>query len=902
MEPKISLEYNSAGGNGYLGKGWGIGGLSVITRCPSTVAVDKKVRAVHLDAQDQYCLDGQRLIKIGSNGSQTEYRTQINNYSKVIAHETDRSRYGPESWTVYTKSGLIYEYGVVESNSGTEKNYSKIIANYHDVHTKRSKSLSQSVDADQIVLSWAVSSIRDITDNGNIIEFFYNYDKKNRERYIKKITYSGGRVEFEYDKGSGTRRDTISGYLAGSRYQISKLLSLIRIYDTEDNNIETYGLEYQTNTKYTQLTKIRHLINGVEIQPLDITWSEESYKSASYQMKEQTFNSVNKIFALADWENNGSAYLASIVNENATVHTLSDINGDGFIDKVLYDVQGDKTLHVAFGGINTELKYKEIATIGKDMGFDPNFIFFIDVDNDGKSDFVAAKEGGIYISLGTGSSFPAPKKVQGLDLTNLKKSDTPIYLVDLNKDGLPDIIHFNTNFVEISYNDNGHFQPFQTVVDLGQSFTQADGWQGTNDYGEDNFPRRFADVNGDGYLDLIGFDQTGVKVAINAGNGFEAPYHASIDFGYDDNWREGLRKRIIADINNDGYADIVGFGADKTYIYYGNGKRETDKGFEYINDIDDFSTNKGWGKETYRGLYDINNDGTLDIVGFKDHKLIQYISDQRFHVVTAFNNHKDQSLTLYYSSLMVDNIYQKGSESIYGVTLTPPMLVVSNVAVHDGDSIDNEVVDEYRYSGYRVDRVRGALGFERVKKIHKTTTDPSKNIQSVTEYYQGFPYIGMVHYIYSGFALPINAPYSGEVISSTSNSMDYFNFYAKVYDVYLKTGYNSDHLTGAGTLTENSIYNDGTGNIHTSTVKTYNINNSSETYYATATTNEYADNKEVWLIGRLSKATVEYGRSDSDEVITKLSSFEYDPNSGLLTKESVEPNQEKRSIGSEPYF
>ncbi|EJL83318.1 virulence plasmid B protein, partial [Polaromonas sp. CF318] len=64
MEPKLELAYNSQGGNGLLGMGWSLSGLSAIGRCPRTMAVDGVRGGVNLDMNDRYCLDGQRLILV----------------------------------------------------------------------------------------------------------------------------------------------------------------------------------------------------------------------------------------------------------------------------------------------------------------------------------------------------------------------------------------------------------------------------------------------------------------------------------------------------------------------------------------------------------------------------------------------------------------------------------------------------------------------------------------------------------------------------------------------------------------------------------------------------------------------------------------------------------------------
>lgn len=68
VAPKMSLNYSSQAGNGALGKGWSIGGLSSISRCRATreagdfiengQPIDGSPPPMNFSATDKYCLDG----------------------------------------------------------------------------------------------------------------------------------------------------------------------------------------------------------------------------------------------------------------------------------------------------------------------------------------------------------------------------------------------------------------------------------------------------------------------------------------------------------------------------------------------------------------------------------------------------------------------------------------------------------------------------------------------------------------------------------------------------------------------------------------------------------------------------------------------------------------------------
>lgn len=111
MQPALSINYQSSAGNGLLGVGWGLGGLSEIERCNKTFVQDNSTDAVALTTADRFCLDGNKLrLTSGAYGvSGSTYQTEIETFSQVTAYGTAGN--GPAYFTVEAKDGLIYEYG-----------------------------------------------------------------------------------------------------------------------------------------------------------------------------------------------------------------------------------------------------------------------------------------------------------------------------------------------------------------------------------------------------------------------------------------------------------------------------------------------------------------------------------------------------------------------------------------------------------------------------------------------------------------------------------------------------------------------------------------------------------------------------------------------------------------------
>src|SRR6185437_10343167 len=90
LQPHLALVYNSQAGNGYMGVGWNLAGLSSIYRCNKTYAQDGAPSAPSLSTSDALCMDGQRIFLTGGTYGQpgSMYQTEVANFANVTASGT----------------------------------------------------------------------------------------------------------------------------------------------------------------------------------------------------------------------------------------------------------------------------------------------------------------------------------------------------------------------------------------------------------------------------------------------------------------------------------------------------------------------------------------------------------------------------------------------------------------------------------------------------------------------------------------------------------------------------------------------------------------------------------------------------------------------------------------------
>ncbi|WP_437983585.1 FG-GAP-like repeat-containing protein [Sorangium sp. So ce117] len=428
MQPELGILYHSDKGNGYLGVGFSLQGLSSIARCGRTYADDGTLQGVTLTPDDRFCLDGHRLVAVsGTYGEDgTEYRTSPDTFVKVVSHggSNEPGWYtGPDSFTVYTKSGLERTYGGAQT--------------------------SAQVLTGNVARSWALRAVQDRVGNSMHIEYeSISVEGGTAEHYPTEIRYGGHvrgvphsrSVQFEYE----ARPDVMTQYRHGLEMTVGRRLRRIMVtVDPGSMLFRRYDLTY-TRSKgsgHSLLEGVTECTEGACKRPTRFGWSEAE---AGFGEIIDTTATTPKI---------GEYRPASQV-------VVMDMNGDGRDDVVYPDFERwNFALGVDAGREGTQSKHLSKTYRTSTPSADEYQVhdyqrgFPIDYNQDGKSDLLLADMSPTWRVLeSTGTGFQirdtgiprSPRTLLFYDVaTVLDYLTTGIYLVDLNGDGIKDLFEFD---------------------------------------------------------------------------------------------------------------------------------------------------------------------------------------------------------------------------------------------------------------------------------------------------------------------------------------------------------------------------------------------------------------------------------------------------------------------------
>lgn len=479
MQPNLSLVYNSSSGNGWMGEGWNISGIS-------SISIDTRWGAPVFNPANEselYSLDSEMLVypndylphrhnltqsgeittipqNRNTTGVKTFYLRKNHDFTKIERYGNSPSNY---RWIVTSATGIKSYYGGDENGVNTQS-----------VLKTNEGNISQ----------WGIYKIED--PHKNNIKFYYDNMAASgtgsmsgaRIFNIKSITYTGfdnadGGYSITFKKENSVIRQDLTvnvrqGINVAEPYRLKEI-----IIENDDNNSpfrRIYRFEY-SNGEFN-----KSLLTNFQIQEGDLN---DTY-NFDYYNDLKNGNTTLPIFG-------SDTYISTFSNTSYPSVLPSGISGPSKVDSNYTKEEGTT--------FRAGLLLMDFLTTGQDGYGHLNIVSYsktsstavtkkahslIDFDGDGITDIIYKKNNGLFYRPGSLSpsgalSFSNEKQIQnfnsnfsltttkskssGLDsggrinlliwelsldranFTNTSKSITSTYLIDANNDGLMDVAH-----------------------------------------------------------------------------------------------------------------------------------------------------------------------------------------------------------------------------------------------------------------------------------------------------------------------------------------------------------------------------------------------------------------------------------------------------------------------------
>lgn len=683
VAPNLTVSVSSSGGNGSLGVGGGLSGLSSISRCGRTVHQDGYFQAPQYKITDAYCLDGARLVlESGSYGeSGSVYRTEIESFQRVKAHGSVNGK-GPAYFEVTNRNGATLIYG---KNANTKE-----------------------VDAHSGAAAvWKIDELKD--SNSNTLHYHYADISGSGEFQFTGVTYGGNTAEGVSEHLAVVivyedRPDTSSVWSRGQRYSQTKRIAAIKT-TVNDKVVKDYRFTYEQG----EITDASRL-SSVQLCAGD----GDCYRPSKFEYVAETKNNwqylVNLPIKLQSGDGKPYGMFVDINNDGKTewVNAYKDAESKVNIRTVLSSNSGFSEI--------TALKLPDVLFdySQNNDGFAKGLL--LDVNSDGWPDYVQAYKTSsgqvIQTWRNTGDGFVLDSSLKlPVALTSLQtdgKVRSLAEVTDLNADGLIDIVE--------SVNINGTIVQktwMHKVVDGAHSWQLSAAYKAPTiaiDYTQGTEGRvlsEMQDVNADGLVDWVQSyrvnNATVNNTWLNTGQGWipSSQYKLPVAlFNYDLS-SKGIAEYIFTDLNGDGLPDLsksINVNGSNQFDSWIHNGLQWNQDSSYNLPAASMLVNSNGNTATLGGLIDLNSDGQPDYVeSYSDGN----ISSQKHWIFDKES--KAWKSSTKYSFPFINNIVQAD-----GTVLSTQEMVDLN---HDGypELINNATGDIYQIQGGGTDQYPGTL-------------------------------------------------------------------------------------------------------------------------------------------------------------------------------------------------
>lgn len=587
LAPQLGIGYNSQGGNGLLGAGFSLQGLSVIHRCAKNYFTDNVKAPIGYGSgggtEDALCLDGQRLVLVsGSRSGNAEYRTERESYSKIESFAQGGFT-GPAYFKVQAKSGQIMYYGFKFDEAGTPDDS---VLRYNPATAGK-----------ETVRTWALYRVEDRSGN----KMLFSYTKSDtvgtqRPLSIQYAFHDGAysnRVDFTF---TGSRPDVIQGYDSGSQSSSEdNRLTQIKTW-TDGVAVKQYNLSYAQSvaTNRSLLQQLQECSGDGQLcyAPLDFDWTDASANVHNFT---------------------GTGSVSWVYSTPRTTSTMAvDLNGDGKTDLITQnDAQSSWNVCMytdAQANCSTWTSPVRSGLNGRD-----DLLKFADFDGDGKADLVhvssSTQDFALVRSTGNGFSseqtLVSPSGWKGLD------GGYSYTVGDFDGDGRADLALYNGSdqagfgkWIFCSLKTNGLFSCSSEIA--------LSSGQGSANSG---FDLTVADFNGDGRADFGFHDNNSPDwhICLSTSNAI-GTFSFSCG-GLVTATNSDAPKTHVADVNGDGLADLLAPAADFTVVN-GHWTVCLSKGDGTFDCLDWQNGPKRDQRNTVMG--DFDGDGRTDVAWYED--------------------------------------------------------------------------------------------------------------------------------------------------------------------------------------------------------------------------------------------------------------------------------------------